>query len=70
VSRRARAGDPTADLGRLRPGLAWFWSAYFAIVALSNLTDLLVSLHVLPVGWRWVWKRWRPHIFDSSWPSR
>jgi hypothetical protein len=33
-----------------RPGLLGFWALYFAIVALSNLTDLLGSLHLLPAG--------------------
>jgi hypothetical protein len=42
------------DLRWLRPGLLGFWALYFAIVALSNLADLLVALHVLPHGWRWV----------------
>jgi hypothetical protein len=35
-------------------GLLGFWALYFAIVALSNLTDLLAHLHVLPAGWHWV----------------
>jgi len=42
------------DFQLLGPGLAGFWCLYFAVVTLSNLTDLLVSLHVLPAGWRWV----------------
>jgi hypothetical protein len=36
------------------PGLLGFWSLYFAIVALSNLADLLVHLRALPADWRWV----------------
>ena len=36
------------------PGLLGFWALYFGIVALSNLTDLLAHLHLLPAGWRWV----------------
>jgi hypothetical protein len=38
----------------LAPGLLGFWALYFAIVALSNLTDLLRELQVLPASWRWV----------------
>jgi hypothetical protein len=36
------------------PGLLAFWALYFAVVTLSNLTDLLRALHVLPAGWSWV----------------
>ena len=39
---------------RLGIGLLGFWALYFAIVALSNLTDLLRSVHLLPADWRWV----------------
>jgi hypothetical protein len=42
------------SLRLLGPGLLGFWALYFAIVALSNLTDLLGSVHLLPAGWRWV----------------
>jgi hypothetical protein len=42
------------DLRLLGPGLLGFWSLYFAIVALSNLTDLLAHFGLLPAGWRWV----------------
>jgi hypothetical protein len=42
------------DLRQLGPGLLGFWALYFAIVTLSNLTDILANLHVLPAGWRWV----------------
>jgi hypothetical protein len=35
-------------------GLLGFWAVYFGIVALSNLTDLLRSVNVLPAGWHWV----------------
>jgi hypothetical protein len=42
------------SLRLLGPGLLGFWALYFAIVALSNLTDLLASVHLLPAGWRWV----------------
>ncbi len=42
------------DLHLIGPGLLGFWSLYFAIVALSNLTDFLVHLHLFPAGWRWV----------------
>jgi hypothetical protein len=38
----------------LGPGLLGFWALYFTIVALSNLTDLLRGLQVLPANWRWV----------------
>ena len=38
----------------LGPALLGFWALYFAIVALSNLTDLLVGVGILPAGWRWV----------------
>ena len=43
-----------SGLALLRPGLLGFWALYFAIVALSNLTDLLAAGHLLPAGWRWV----------------
>jgi hypothetical protein len=43
-----------SGLTLLRPGLLSFWALYFAIVALSNLTDLLAAGHLLPAGWRWV----------------
>jgi hypothetical protein len=36
------------------PGLLGFWALYFGVVTLSNLTDLLRALHVLPAGWSWV----------------
>jgi hypothetical protein len=42
------------DLRLLRPGLAGFWSLYFAIVTLSNLTDCPARAPILPAGWRWV----------------
>lgn len=35
-------------------GLLGFWALYFAIVALSNLTDLLRGVNGLPAGWHWV----------------
>jgi hypothetical protein len=38
----------------LEPGLLGFWALYFALVTLSNLTDLLRALGALPAGWRWV----------------
>jgi len=34
--------------------LLGFWCLYFAVVSLSNLTDLLRSLHLLPAEWAWV----------------
>jgi hypothetical protein len=42
------------DLRLLGPGLLGFWCLYFAIVTLSNLTDLLRSVHLLPADWPWV----------------
>jgi hypothetical protein len=42
------------DLRRLGPALLGFWALYFGIVALSNLADLLRSVHLLPADWRWV----------------
>ena len=42
------------DLRLVGPGLLGFWALYFATVALSNLTDLLRTLHALPAGWSWV----------------
>lgn len=42
------------DLRRLGPGLLGFWALYFGIVALSNLTDLLRGVHVLPASWGWI----------------
>lgn len=42
------------DLRRLGIGLLGFWALYFGIVALSNLADLLRSVHLLPASWRWV----------------
>jgi hypothetical protein len=42
------------DLRRLGIGLLGFWALYFAIVALSNLADLLRSVHVVRADWRWV----------------
>ena len=39
---------------RLGIGLLAFWALYFAVVALSNLTDLLRGVHLLPAGWHWV----------------
>ena len=58
VRPRARAGrrDPVNAQGHLRRvgiGLLSFWALYFAIVALSNLTDLLRSVTLLPAGWHW-----------------
>jgi hypothetical protein len=44
----------SGSLRLLGPGLLGFWAIYFVIVALSNLTDLLGSFHLLPAGWRWV----------------
>jgi hypothetical protein len=34
--------------------LLGFWCFYFAIVGLSNLTDLLRAVHLLPADWSWV----------------
>src|SRR5215831_12582167 len=42
------------DLPRLRIGLLAFWALYFAIVALSNLTDLLRGVGVLAADWHWI----------------
>jgi len=42
------------DLRRLGIGLLGFWALYFGVVALSNLTDLLRSLHLLTTDWRWI----------------
>jgi hypothetical protein len=59
VRPRNRAGpshpvNARGPLHRLGMGLLGFWALYFAIVALSNLTDLLRSVNVLPAGWHWV----------------
>jgi hypothetical protein len=54
---RDAAAEPVIGRLELRlvgPGLLGFWALYFAIVALSNLADLLRGLHVLPAGWSWV----------------
>jgi hypothetical protein len=40
-----------AALARL---LLLFWALYFTVVALSNLTDLLEAIHLLPSTWFWV----------------
>jgi hypothetical protein len=42
------------DLRLLAPILLGFWCLYFGIVTLSNLTDLLRSLHLLPANWAWI----------------
>lgn len=42
------------DLRMLGRGLLVFWALYFAIVTLSNLSDLCRSLDLLPADWRWV----------------
>jgi hypothetical protein len=42
------------DLRGLGIGLLGFWALYFGIVALSNLADLLRSVHLLPADWRWI----------------
>src|SRR6185369_4207986 len=42
------------DLGLLGPVLLGFWCLYFAVVSLSNLTDLLRSIRLLPAEWAWV----------------
>ena len=47
-------GAARLDLRLLAPVLLGFWCLYFAIVTLSNLTDLLRSLHVLPADWAWI----------------
>jgi hypothetical protein len=52
--RETASGTPRLDLRLLAPVLLGFWSFYFAIVALSNLTDLLRSLHLLPADWAWI----------------
>jgi len=51
---RAEPEDRRLGLHLVVPGLLGFWALYFAVVTLSNLTDLLRALHVLPAGWRWV----------------
>ena len=47
-------GAARLDLGLLAPVLLGFWGLYFAIVTLSNLTNLLRALHVLPADWAWI----------------
>jgi hypothetical protein len=47
-------GTTRLDLPLLAPVLLGFWCLYFAIVTLSNLTDLLRSIHVLPADWAWI----------------
>ena len=47
-------GGTRLDLPLLAPVLLGFWCLYFAIVTLSNLTDLLRSVHVLPTDWTWI----------------
>lgn len=42
------------DLRRLGVALLGFWALYFAVVALSNLTDLLRGVGLLPTDWRWI----------------
>ena len=42
------------DLALIGPLLLGFWCLYFAIVTLSNLTDLLRSIHLLPSSWSWI----------------
>ena len=42
------------SLRLIGPGLVAFWALYFTIVALSNLTDLLRGVGILPAAWRWV----------------
>jgi hypothetical protein len=39
---------------RLARVLLLFWALYFTVVTLSNLTELLKALHVLPSTWFWV----------------
>jgi hypothetical protein len=42
------------DLGLLAPALLGFWACYFTLVALTNATDLLRALGVLPPSFPWV----------------
>src|SRR5262249_53007320 len=56
VARRPfnRTAEAQPVTRRLGIGLLAFWALYFAIVALSNLTDLLRGVHLLPANWHWV----------------
>ena len=52
--RRTSLTPTRLDLGLLGPVLLGFWCLYFAVVSLSNLTDLLRFLRLLPAEWAWV----------------
>ena len=39
---------------RIRAGLLLFWALYFSIIWLSNTTDALKALDLLPPNWRFV----------------
>jgi hypothetical protein len=54
LDRGTSLGTTRLELGLLGPLLLGFWCLYFAVVSLSNLTDLLRSLHLLPAEWAWV----------------
>jgi len=54
TGRETAPGATRLELRLLAPALLGFWCLYFAIVTLSNLTDLLRSLHVLPADWAWI----------------
>jgi hypothetical protein len=56
LDRRGRDRLTLGWLGfdRLVRGLSLFWALYFAVVTLSNLTDLLRHLGALSPRWGWV----------------
>lgn len=52
--RRDRLAFPWLSRTQLVRGPLLFWTLYFTVVALSNLTDLLRHLGALPPRWSWV----------------
>jgi hypothetical protein len=54
MGRRTPQAATRLDLALLGRVLLGFWCLYFAIVTLSNLTDLLRFVHLLPADWPWI----------------
>jgi hypothetical protein len=54
TGRETAPGTARVNLRLLAPVLLGSYCLDFAIVTLSNLTDLLRSLHVLPADWPWI----------------
>lgn len=49
---------PSLSLLTLKRGLLLFWTAWFAIVCLTNVLDALKALRVLPAAWGFASYNW------------